>query len=94
MNEARRLNQDPDRIRRLRTEAGLDGQSLARLAGISKSYLWQIEQGNANASPPILGKIARALGCEIADLMPPLEADSAGYETETTEPAPAAARSA
>ena len=70
MKEERRLNQDPARIRRRRIAAGLDGQSLARLAGISKAHLWQIEHGNTSASPEMLGKIAAALGCEIVDLMP------------------------
>ncbi|MFG3439859.1 helix-turn-helix domain-containing protein [Nonomuraea sp. NPDC047897] len=69
MNE-RRLNQDPERIRRRRVAAGLEAQALARLANISKGYLSSIEHGRANASPKVLGRIAAALDCTIADLMP------------------------
>ena len=69
MNE-RRLNQDPERIRRRRVAAGLEAQQLARLAKISKGYLSIIERGKASASPVVLGRLADALGCTIADLMP------------------------
>lgn len=70
-DQTRILNQDPQRIRWLRVAAGLDQQSLARLAGISKTTMWQYEHGGRSATPEILGKIAAVLGCRIVDLMPP-----------------------
>lgn len=64
------MNHDPERVRRRRVAAGLNGQALARRAGISKGYLWKIERGESVASPEILAQIAAALGCTIEDLMP------------------------
>lgn len=70
-DQTRILNQDPQRIRRRRVAAGLDQQSLARLAGISKTHMWQIEHGKCSASPEKLRQLATALECQITDLMPP-----------------------
>lgn len=50
---------------------GWDQQTLARNASVAKSHLSLVERGKANASPEILGRLAAAMHCEIADLMPP-----------------------
>lgn len=62
---------DPDRLRRRRIEAGLSQKDLAAQARISVSHMSQIESGKQNPSPPVLGRLACALTCEIADLLPP-----------------------
>jgi transcriptional regulator with XRE-family HTH domain len=54
----RRLDHDPERIRRRRVAAGLEAQQLARLAEISKGYFSRIENGQTNPSPVVLGRIA------------------------------------
>ncbi|MGP4093032.1 helix-turn-helix domain-containing protein [Nonomuraea sp. KM90] len=68
--QERRLDHDPVRLRRRRVAAGLEAQELARRVGISKSALSRIERGHNNASPPVLERLAQALNCQIADLMP------------------------
>ncbi|MEU0001164.1 helix-turn-helix domain-containing protein [Streptomyces microflavus] len=64
--------QDPEQIRRRRIEAGLTQEGLARLAGVTKSHISGVERGVAGASAPMLGRLAIALECEVADLMPPV----------------------
>lgn len=58
------------RIKKFRQEADLTLQALADNAGISKGYLWQLEQGEtSNPSIDTLSKIAKALDRTIAELM-------------------------
>ena len=65
------LPQDPARIRRKRLEAGLSQPALAKIAGVNKSTVWRIENGLNPAQADTLLCLAKALGCAIADLMPP-----------------------
>lgn len=69
-----RLNQDPARLRRKRVEAGLTQIELARRTRVSKGHMSLVEAGGRGASPAFLKRLATALECEVADLMPPLEA--------------------
>jgi transcriptional regulator with XRE-family HTH domain len=64
-------NQSPERLRRKRVETGWTQAELARRAKVSPSHLSAVESGSLGASPKLLGRLADALGCEIADLMPP-----------------------
>lgn len=75
--------QDPKRLQRRRIQAGLNRRQLAEQAGIHKSTIGRYERGLSNAAPGNLKRLAEALNCEIADLMPP-EPDmgNAGTETE------------
>jgi transcriptional regulator with XRE-family HTH domain len=60
------------RIRELREEKGLSLEELAARAGISKTYLWELEKDAAGSKKPsadVLLKIAAALSTTIADLM-------------------------
>ncbi len=63
--------QDPQRLRRRRIEAGLNQRELAEAAGIHPSHMSWIERGLRGASPRVLARMAAALKCEVADLMPP-----------------------
>jgi transcriptional regulator with XRE-family HTH domain len=57
-------------IRRRRQQQGLSLTDLARLAGVSKGYLSQIEAGVATRpSAQTLFKLARALGTSMAELL-------------------------
>ena len=56
-------------LRRLRHAKGLSQDDLAYEANISRSYLSQIEKGAFYASLKIVGKIARTLGVEPAELL-------------------------
>lgn len=69
----RPLSQDPERVRRRRIEAGLNLPALAAKAAMSKGHLSNIENGKVSPTAKTLGRLAAALDCEIADLMPPPE---------------------
>lgn len=60
-----------DQIRRFREERGLNLSQLAAEAGISKGYLWSLEndQDARRPSADTLYAIAKALGVTMSDLM-------------------------
>jgi transcriptional regulator with XRE-family HTH domain len=60
-----------DHIRRFREERGLNLSQLAAEAGISKGYLWNLEndQDARRPSADTLYAIAKALGVTMSDLM-------------------------
>ncbi|MFI1030776.1 helix-turn-helix domain-containing protein [Streptomyces sp. NPDC020951] len=72
-----RRTHSPETVRRKRIEAGLNQKDLAHRAGISKPHMSSIEHGRVNPSPPVLQRLAAALGCAVHDLMPPHETASA-----------------
>ncbi len=60
------------KIREERKKAGLTLDELAEKAGLSKTYLWELEQdedGVKRPSADVVLKIANALSLTIADLM-------------------------
>lgn len=56
-------------LRRLRSEKGLAQDDLAYEAGVSRSYLSQLEKGKFYASLKIIGRLADALGTDPSDLL-------------------------
>jgi transcriptional regulator with XRE-family HTH domain len=60
-----------DQIRRFREERGLNLSQLAERSGVSKGYLWALENEPSARRPSAetLYAVARALGVTIADLM-------------------------
>lgn len=66
------------RLRRLRKSAGLTMEALAQAAGISKSYVWELENREVpHLSAKVLVDLAKALGVTIQDLLgepPPVKA--------------------
>jgi transcriptional regulator with XRE-family HTH domain len=60
-----------DQIRRFREESGLNLSQLAAEAGVSKGYLWNLEndQDARRPSADTLYSIAKALGVTMSDLM-------------------------
>jgi transcriptional regulator with XRE-family HTH domain len=56
-------------LRRLRHAKGLSQDDLAYEAGVSRSYLSQLEKGAFHASLKVIGKLAEALGTEAAALL-------------------------
>lgn len=56
-------------LRRLRSEKGLAQDDLAYEAGVSRSYLSQLEKGAFYASLKTVGKLASALDVEPAELL-------------------------
>ncbi|WP_169973981.1 helix-turn-helix domain-containing protein [Tautonia rosea] len=74
-----------ERIRKTREGAGMTLEQLARAAGVSKTYLWELEQdtdGTKKPSAELLLKIANALSVTLADLMglPSVRADNRAVE--------------
>jgi len=77
------------RVKALRTGKGLTVAELSGQAGLSKPYLWQIEDGRRkNPSGEKLVLLASALGTTVADLM----GAPAGIDAEALEDAPKALR--
>jgi transcriptional regulator with XRE-family HTH domain len=56
-------------LRRLRHAKNLSQDALAYEAGVSRSYLSQLEKGAFYASLKIVGKLAEALNVEPAELL-------------------------
>ncbi len=56
-------------LRRCRNARGLSQDDLAYEAGVSRSYLSQLEKGVFYASLKIIGKLAEALKVEPAELL-------------------------
>jgi transcriptional regulator with XRE-family HTH domain len=56
-------------LRRLRHAKGVSQDDLAYEAGISRSYLSQLEKGAFYASLKIVGKVAEALDVQPAELL-------------------------
>lgn len=61
---------DPEKLRRKRVEAGLNQVDLALETGIGQSHISRLESGASSTTPRSLARLARALGCTIADLLP------------------------
>jgi putative molybdopterin biosynthesis protein len=55
-------------IKRFRTQRGLTQQELARLTGLSRQSLNQIENGSSVPSTAIALQLSRALGCRVEEL--------------------------
>lgn len=55
------LNSVGERIRFIRTQRGWTLEQLAERAGVSKSFLWEVEQGRSNMSGEKLVRVANAL---------------------------------
>lgn len=61
---------DLQRLARRRVERGLSQTALARKVGVSKQMMSAVCLGKARFSPETLARVAAALECEIADLLP------------------------
>jgi transcriptional regulator with XRE-family HTH domain len=56
-------------LRRLRNAKGISQDDLAYEAGVSRSYLSQLEKGSFYAGLKIVGRLAEALEVEPAELL-------------------------
>lgn len=57
-------------VRLKRTSAGFSQEKLAEEAGLHFTYISSVERGERNISLENIAKIAKALGCSMAGLMP------------------------
>ena len=59
-----------NKIKRLRKVKGLKQGELAKIAGISQTYLCELEKSRkSNPSKDVLKRIAKALGTSISELV-------------------------
>lgn len=64
-------------IKGLREKLGITQKALAWEAGVSAPFLYDLENGNRNAKPETLQRIADILGCTVEEL-----SGETGGETE------------
>lgn len=57
-------------IRTLRLEKGLSQEELADLSNLHFTYVSSVERGERNISIENIARLAKALGCQLKDLMP------------------------
>jgi transcriptional regulator with XRE-family HTH domain len=74
-----------ERLRKLREDKGLSLEDVSKKAGISKTYLWELERDTSGAKKPsaeVLLKIANALSTTLAELLalPRVQADTGPVE--------------
>lgn len=69
-------------IKVMRTEQGFGRRELAERAGISYSYVTEIENGDKPASSKVLAMIAGALGVRLHELIAAAEARAVTFEAE------------
>jgi transcriptional regulator with XRE-family HTH domain len=58
------------RLRIVRNSRKLSQEDLAALAGITRTYISDVERGGRNVSLTTIEKLAAALDCRLAELMP------------------------
>lgn len=75
-----------ENLKRLRAEQALSLEALAKLSGVSKSRLGQIERGEANPSITTVWQIANALKVEFSALITSPQADSVVVSRDDLEP--------
>ena len=56
-------------VRALRNERGISQEALANLADIERSHMGKVERGEHMPTLVIVFKIARGLGCGVAEVM-------------------------
>jgi transcriptional regulator with XRE-family HTH domain len=56
-------------IRRLRTERGISQEGLAAISGIDRTFMGEIERGEANPSFDVLQRIASGLTVRLSELI-------------------------
>lgn len=59
-----------ENVRAMRLKMDLSQEGLADLAGLHFTYVSSLERGERNVSIANIAKIAKALGCQMRDLMP------------------------
>lgn len=59
-----------DKLRAVRLSKGIQQEKLAWIAGIDRSYVGKIERGETKITLEKAYMLARALECNIADLLP------------------------
>ena len=61
------------RLRKIRKQNELSQEKLAALAGLARNFISMVETGERNVTIATVEKLANALECRMADLMPDAE---------------------
>lgn len=61
----------------IRERSGLSKTALAELAGVDRTLIHRLENGERNASPTIIRRLADALDCPLMALIGPADAPGA-----------------
>lgn len=56
-------------LRSIRQGKGLSQEALADLAGLHRTYIGSVERGERNISIDNIERLAKALACEVTDLL-------------------------
>jgi transcriptional regulator with XRE-family HTH domain len=62
-----------ERLRVVRLRQDLSQERLGELAGLHRTFVSMVERGHRNVTLATVEKLAGALGCRMADLMPDAE---------------------
>jgi transcriptional regulator with XRE-family HTH domain len=63
-------------IRRLRTERGISQEGLAAISGIDRTFMGEIERGEANPSFDVLQRIAAGLTVRLSEVIRQYESEN------------------
>lgn len=66
----RGMEHEPNRIRELRLAQGWSQQRLAEMVGVTKMTISDLERGEMQLTQHYMRRLATALGCTAADLLP------------------------
>ena len=61
------------KLRQVRTRTGISQEKLGALAGLHRTFISMVERGERNVTIATVEKLANALECRMADLMPDAE---------------------
>lgn len=59
-------------LRRLRKAAGFSQEELAGRANVNRNYIGKLERKENSATTDMLDRLAQVLGCDIVDLVAPI----------------------
>lgn len=71
-----------EKIKKLREEKGLTKNALANLAGVSPTYIYQLENGEKCPTVEYLGYICWGLGISLSEFFSENESENASKESE------------
>ena len=73
-----------ERLKMLRIQKGLSQYRLAKLSGVSQTYISKYELGERNVGLPIIQKLLPHLGISVADFLSETDSPSNAIEASAT----------
>jgi len=72
------VNLNREALTVIRERSGHSKSSLAEIAGVDRTLVHRLENGQRNATPSVMRKLALALDCPLHALMGPSDAETSG----------------